>query len=120
MKPLLLTCVALCLGGCNTILRVNGEDAQSIVDKRAVGVSVGDFFDRYGQPRAREESNDGTRHFIWEGGITRAPAGPNGIEESVCRLRVSSDKAGRITEAAIIRDAKGERRLSRCAELFDS
>lgn len=110
---------ALCLAGCSSILRVNGEDAQAIVDKRAIGTSVGDFFQFYGPPRAREEANDGTLRFTWEGGARNVAPGPRGLEEMLCRLRISADKRGRIVTAPIVRDGKGERRLSRCAELFD-
>ena len=112
--PLLL---ALALAGCMSVLR--GEDPQVVVNKYAVGVPVGDFFQRYGTPRVREEAPDGTLQFTWEGGRARVAAGPRGPEESLCRLRLTTDKAGRIVSAPIIRDGQGEKRLSRCAELFD-
>jgi hypothetical protein len=114
--PLLLV---LPLAGCMSILRVNGEDPQVIVDKRVVGSQVGDFFQRYGPVRVREESPDGSRQFTWEGGRNKVAAGPRGPEESLCRLRVTTDKAGKIVAAPIIRDGQGERRVSRCVELFD-
>ncbi|MEO6743687.1 MAG: hypothetical protein ABIS28_21160 [Caldimonas sp.] len=107
------------LAGCMSILRVNSEDPQVIVDKRVVGTQVGAFFQRYGPVRVREESSDGSMQFTWEGGRNHVPAGPRGPEESLCRLRVSTDKAGRILSAPIIRDGQGEKRVSRCVELFD-
>jgi len=112
--PLLL---ALALAGCMSVLR--GEDPQVIVNKYAVGVPVGDFFQRYGTPRVREEAPDGTLQFTWEGGRAKVAAGPRGPEESLCRLRLTTDRAGRIVSAPIIRDGQGEKRLSRCVELFD-
>ena len=118
MKIIALLLV-LPLAGCMSILRVNSEDPQVIVDKRVVGTQVGDFFQRYGPVRVREESSDGSMQFTWEGGRNHVPAGPRGPEESLCRLRVSTDKAGRILSAPIIRDGQGEKRLSRCVELFD-
>jgi hypothetical protein len=47
-------------------------------------------------------------------------AGVRGQEDKICRLTITTDKKGRIATAFIVRDAKGERRLSRCAELFDT
>ncbi|MEP7057717.1 MAG: hypothetical protein ABI809_08095 [Caldimonas sp.] len=116
---LIVSLIALGLAGCGAIARVNGEDAQAIVDKRVVGTQVGDFVQRYGGSHARDEGPDGTVHFTWEGGLTRVAAGPRGLEEMICMLRISANKAGRIVAAPIVRDGKGERRLSRCAELFD-
>jgi hypothetical protein len=111
--------MATAVVGCQSILHFNDEDAQQIVDKHAVGVSAGDFFERYGKPRAREEHQDGTLEFIWDGGVVEMAAGVRGLEDKICSLRISTDKRGRIVSAPIVRDAKGERRLSRCAELFD-
>ena len=118
VKIILLSLV-LPLAGCMSILRVNSEDPQVIVDKRVVGSQVGDFFQRYGAVRVREESLDGSLQFTWEGGRNKVAAGPRGPEESLCRLRVTTDKAGKIVSAPIIRDGQGERLVSRCVELFD-
>ena len=112
--PLLLV---LPLSGCMSMLR--GEEPQAIVDKRVVGMQVGDFLPRYGAVRVREEAPDGTIQFNWEGGRNQVAAGPRGPEESLCRLRVTADKSGRIVSAPIIRDGQGVRRPSRCVELFD-
>ena len=78
--PLLLV---LPLVGCMSILRVNSEDPQMNVDKRVVGMQVGDFFERYGAPRVREEAPDGTLQFNWEGGRNKMAAGPRGLREPV-------------------------------------
>jgi hypothetical protein len=114
-----LPLVALCLAGCGSLLHaVEGQDVQAIVDKRLVGASVGDFFQRYGGPFSREEAPDGSLAFLWEAGFGNVAPGPRGPEEKICRLRLSADKAGRIVAAPILRDGQGERGFSRCAELF--
>lgn len=118
MKALILPFLLCGLVGCSVPSVLRGEDPQAIVDKRVIGMSIGDFFQRYGVVPVREEARDGSMQFIWEGGRARVPAGPRGPEESICRLRLSVDKAGRIVGAPIIRDGQGERRLSRCVELF--
>ena len=112
--------MAAALAGCQAILHFNDEDAQQIVNRRAVGVSAGDFFQRYGKPVSRIEAPDGTLSFQWEGGAVSMAPGVRGLEDKICRLQITTDKNGRIATAPIIRDAKGERRLSRCAELFDT
>jgi len=110
-------CIAALLSGC--FLRGPVDASQVAVDSKALGVPAGDFFDRYGRPLARLERADGTFIFDWEGGSEHMAAGPNGMEDKICRLRLTTGKDGRIVSAEIMRDAKGERRLSRCAELFD-
>src|SRR5438270_6954843 len=95
------------------------EGAQAAVNAKAVGLSVGDFFDRHGRPSSRLERSDGTLVFDWSGGATRVAAGPYGPEEKICRLLITTDKNGRIASAEIVRDAKGERALSRCVEVLD-
>ena len=113
------SCCALVLAGCGSVLHVNAEDAQALVTQRLVGTSVGDFFQRYGAPGPREEARDGTLRFTWEGGSRRVAAGPAGMEELLCQIRLTADKSGRIVTATILRDGQGERRQSRCAELID-
>ena len=115
----LVPAFALTLAACGTILHVNGEDAQAIVDRRALGMSAGEFFQRHGPPISRQEASDGTLTFGWEGGFERVPAGVLGPEEMICRLILTTDRSGRIVAAPIARDGKGTRRLSRCAELFE-
>jgi len=66
------------------------------VNAKALGVSAGDFFERYGRPMSRLEKSDGTLVFDWAGGSTRVAAGPNGPEEKICRLLITTDKNGRI------------------------
>lgn len=106
------------IGACSTLLPINGEKVQAIVDRRVVGVLVGDFFDRYGAPLTRHEALDGTITFDWEkAGRAIMGTGPGGPEER-CRLRITADKAGRIIAAPIVLDGLGQQRVSRCAEVF--
>ena len=109
----------LALAGCQNFLRDPAADAQTIVNRRVLGLSAGEFFQRYGAPRRREESSDGTLVFAWEGGLQSVPAGVYGPEELVCGLHITTDRRGRIVAAAIVRDGKGQRNSSRCAELFE-
>jgi len=120
MRPtaLLAPVVVSVLAGC--ALRAPVDASQVAVDAKAVGVPAGDFFERYGRPVTRVEQADGTFVFEWEGGSVKMAAGPTGLEDKICRLRLTTGKDGRIATAEITRDAKGERRLSRCAELFDN
>ena len=113
----LLPLASLALAAC--ALRAPVDETQLLVNAKAVGVSPGDFFQRYGRPVTRQEEKDGTMVFDWEGGSVRMAAGPLGLEEKICRLRLTAGPNGRIASALILRDAKGERRLSRCAEIFD-
>ena len=115
----LVPALLLALAGCQNLLRSPGADAQAIVDRRALGVSAGEFFQRYGPPRRREEASDGTLSFTWEGGLELVPAGVYGPEELICGLNITTDRRGRIVAAPIVRDGKGQRRASRCAELFE-
>ncbi|HUP09234.1 MAG TPA: hypothetical protein VMU47_18895 [Caldimonas sp.] len=89
------------------------------MNAKLIGIPVGDFFERHGRPISRLERSDGTLAFDWAGGDTRVAAGPYGPEDKICRLLITADKNGRIVSAEIIRDAQGERSLSRCVELLD-
>ncbi|MDQ6679624.1 MAG: hypothetical protein M3Y67_01490 [Pseudomonadota bacterium] len=119
MKLIVLP-LALALTGCGSVLRDNREDAQAVVDKRVVGMPVGDFIQRYGRPSKRVEANDGSLTVDWQAEPDGAVAGPRGLEDSICRLRLSASRAGRILAAPITQDGRGQRRLSLCAELFEA
>ena len=112
-----LVSAALALGACAS--RGSVQPSQAAVNAKAVGLSVGDFFERYGRPLSRLERSDGTLVFDWAGGDTRVAAGPYGPEEKICRLLITTDTKGRIVSAEITRDAIGERSLSRCVEVLD-
>lgn len=107
------------LSGCLPTLGLRAdEEPQAIVNRRAVGMRVAEFFDRYGAPTRREAAADGTLGFNWSSAGRYMAPGPRGLEEQFCRLRLVADRSGRIVSALITDDAAGERRFSRCVELF--
>ena len=114
-----LLALALALAGCGSVLRSSGEEPQAIVEKRVVGMTIGDFLDRYGRAATtREEAPDGSVTFNWQSPRMTLMGGPGGPEMSVCRLRLSVNRVGRILAAVIARDGDGVHRRSGCAELF--
>lgn len=116
---LLLTVVPVLLSGCGAFFRINAEDdPQLAVNRRVVGMRLGEFFERYGAPSRREESAEGVVGFNWGSAGRYVAAGPVGPEEQYCRLRILADRDGRIVSAPITRDGRGERRQSRCVEIF--
>ncbi|MGZ8356040.1 MAG: hypothetical protein ACXWVF_05455 [Telluria sp.] len=104
------------LGGC----ALPKEEVLAIVQKRIVGMPAGDFFDRWGRARSRVEIAGGTTEYDWLSAVPEARPGPEGLDEHVCRLRLTSDARGRIQRAQILYDAPGLKSTSRCAELFAS
>jgi hypothetical protein len=115
---LVIVLLVLALAACGSIFHFSGEDPQAVIDKRLVGMSIGDFVQRYGAPLTRNEGPDRSLAITWESAAPKIPAGPRGTEESICSLRVSTDPNGRIVAAPIMRDGRGERLLSLCAEIF--
>lgn len=114
-----LALLALGLAGCSGMLRSSAEEPQAIVDRHVIGLSAGDFFQRYGAPLGREEGLDGSLAFNWQSSRMSVVGGPYGPLISACRLRLSADRNGRIVAAPIVRDGDGKRRVSGCAELFE-
>ena len=109
----------LALGGCGAFFRINAEqDPQQAVNQRVLGLRLGEFFERYGAPTRREESTDGVLGFNWSSPNRYVAAGPVGPEEQFCRLRVVTERNGRIASATIVRDGRGTRHQSRCVEIF--
>ena len=103
------------LSGCE-IFKKNDETA-TIVGNRALGMPVGEFFDRYGRPQRREEMGDGALEFIWVSAVSPTQ-GAADVDNQVCSLRLSADKRGRISAAQVMYDGQGKTRMSRCAEIF--
>ncbi|MCW2798521.1 hypothetical protein [Nocardioides sp.] len=118
LRSLLPLAFASALAGCQSVLHVNDEDAQAIVNQRVVGTSIGDFITRYGAPVMRDEARDGSLTILWEGGPPKVGPGPRGLEERICRVRLSTDRNGRILAAPIVRDGPGQRHLSLCVEVL--
>jgi hypothetical protein len=104
------------LAGCG--LFKDNEEVQAIVNKRAIGMPVGDFFDRYGRPRTRSERPDGTMEYDWISTVPYARPGVEGLDERVCKLVLTSDRRGRIDSVVVRYDAQGIRSTSRCGEIF--
>ena len=117
--PLVLVALAslvVALSGCELMKR--NEDALAVIHKRVLGMPAGEFFDRYGRPRQRSEIAGGTIEYDWISAVGYARPGPEGLDEHLCRLRLTSDARGRISRAEVLYDAPGLRGGSRCGEIF--
>jgi hypothetical protein len=112
-------CVLACalLSGCE-IFKKN-EETTLIVGNRALGMPVGEFFDRYGRPEQRQELPDGGLQFIWVSSVMQTQ-GAADVDNQVCSMRVTANKVGRITAVQVMYDGQGKTRLSRCAEIFSA
>lgn len=109
-------CLLAALAGCGTFK--NNEESQAVVSKRIVGMPAGDFFQEFGRARSRSPQPDGSALYTWESAMGPAPAGPQGPDERICRLRVMADKRGRIESVSVQFDDPGRVSTSRCSELF--
>ena len=116
LRPLVAAALLVAVGGCE--LFKDNEEVQATVNQRVLGKPVGEFFDRYGRATARTEIGDSTSIYNWvsDRGMTRP--GPEGQDERICRLRLTVDKAGRISDVQILYDAQGTKSASRCGEIF--
>jgi len=116
LRRLIAAALLIAVGGCE--LFKNNQEVQVIVNQRVLGKPAGDFFDRYGRATARTEIADNTAIYNWisDRGTTRP--GPEGQDERVCRLRLTVDKAGKISDVQILYDAQGVKDTSRCGEIF--
>jgi hypothetical protein len=94
------------------------EAVLATINKRVIGMPAGEFFDRYGRPRARSEKADGSMEYDWISAVPYARAGPEGLDEHVCRLVLTSDRGGRINNVVVRFDAPGLKSTSRCGEIF--
>ena len=116
LRSLAAAALVVAVGGCG--LFKHDEEASAIVNSRALGKPVGEFLDRYGRATSRTEVGDNTAIYNWmsDRGMTRP--GPEGQDERVCRLRLTVDKAGKISDVQILYDAQGTKGPSRCGEIF--
>jgi len=105
-----------CLASCS-VFKSNIE-AQAVIDQNVVGSPVGDFFDKYGRPRSRSELPDGTTQYDWISSVPAAAAGPVGLDDRTCTLRIIGARNGRIASALVVLDNPGRESTSRCAEMF--
>ena len=106
----------IAVGGCE--LFKHNQEATAIINNRVLGKPVGEFFDRYGRATASTEIGNSTSIYNWisDRGTTRP--GPEGQDERVCRLRLTVDKTGKISDVQILYDAQGTKSASRCGEIF--
>lgn len=104
------------VAGCE--LLKHNEEATTVINRRAVGMPAGEFFDRFGRPGKRLEASDGSAAYDWVSSVPEAPPGPEGRDDRLCRLKVSVDKRGRISAVEILFDAPGLKSTSRCSEVF--
>ena len=116
LRRLVAAALLIAVGGCE--LFKHNEEAQAIVNQRVLGKPVGEFFDRYGRATARTEVGDNTAIYNWvsDRGMTRP--GPEGQDERICKLRLTVDKTGKISDVQILYDAQGVKSRSRCGEIF--
>ena len=106
------------LSGCELFKR--NEEVTTIINGRAIGMPAGEFFDRYGRATARKEAFDNNTLYDWISDVGQAPPGPQGRDDRVCKLRLTADKAGRISSVLVLYDAQGMKSTSRCAEIFSA
>jgi hypothetical protein len=103
------------LAGCG-IFKPN-EETLSVINARALGMPVGEFFDRYGKPEQRRELADSTLQFVWVS-ARDSTFGFASVDDHICSLRLAADQRGRISGIEILYDGQGKTRVSRCAEIF--
>ncbi len=104
------------LAGCQMLK--HDEDVSAVVNRRAVGMAAGDFFDRFGSAGRALDQGDGSAQYDWVSSVGYALPGPAGQDERICRLKVSVDNKGRVSAVQIIYDAQGRTSTSRCGEIF--
>lgn len=110
-------CAALiALSGCDLVKR--NEDAVATLHERVIGMPSGVFFERYGRATSRSPNLDGTVDYVWESRVGYASAGPAGLDDRICRLRLKADRQGRMQAVEIEYDAPGLTTTSRCREIF--
>jgi hypothetical protein len=115
-RRLLAATLVVVVGGCE--LFKHNEEAAAIINQRVLGKPVGDFFDRYGRATARTEVADNTAIYNWISDVGMTRPGPEGQDERVCKLRLTVDKAGKVSDVQILYDAQGVTSRSRCGEIF--
>ena len=85
-------CAALALAsfaGCE--LMKKNEEVTTVINRRAIGMPAGEFFDRFGPHGRKRELNDGSAEYDWVSSVPYTRPGPAGQDERICRLKVSVD-----------------------------
>jgi hypothetical protein len=107
----------LAIAGCS-VFKTN-EEGQAALNQRVVGMSVGDFFERYGSWKTRQVQPDGAVEYAWISAIgPTTNSGYYGLDDRTCSVRIIADKNGRILTASIVEDMPGRTTTSRCTEIF--
>lgn len=112
-----IVATALALGACS-VLSNPDRDAQGIVNRKLIGMNLGDFVDRYGGARVRDENADGSVSFLWQSKLKQVAPGVLSPDDNLCRVRVVADRGGHIVSSQIASDTIGEKSTSECADLF--
>jgi len=113
---LLLLCS---VAGCSAF--THNVETQAIINQRVTGMSVGDFFQRFGRWRTRSEQLDGSIEYNWTSAPGPTPnAGVLGLDDRVCTLHVVATRDGKIATADILFDNPGRVSTSRCREVFEA
>jgi len=117
LRPFAAALLAM-LAACS--LFKGNDEVLAVVNKRLIGMPVGEFFDRYGPSRTRSERPDGTMEYDWISSVPYVKPGPGveGLNDRVCKLDFTADRRGRIDTVAIRFDAPGLKSTSRCGEIF--
>ena len=117
LRSAAIAALLLAVAGCNVFK--NNDETQAVVSQRAVGMQVGDFFDRYGRPKVREPQADGSFEYLWLSVIGETPnRGWDGLDDKICTLRLIVAKDGKILTALVLKDTPGRSSMSRCVEIF--
>lgn len=58
------------IAGCEVFK--HNEEAMTVINRRAVGMPVGEFFDRFGRPGKRVELPDGSAIYDWISSVPEA------------------------------------------------
>ena len=121
-RPFLFPCalaaaaILVGLGGCE--LLKHNDEVLSTINKRVIGMPAGAFFDRYGRPNVRGEMPDGGTAYEWISSVGYAVPGPEGLDDRLCKLRLTADREGRISAVIVQYDGIGQKSTSRCGEIF--
>jgi len=116
LRRLAVAALVVAVGGCE--LFKHNQEAVAVINSRVLGKPVGEFFDRYGRATARTEIGDNTAVYNWISDVGMTRPGPEGQDERVCKLRLTVDKAGKVSDVQILYDAQGIKSASRCGEIF--
>ncbi len=116
-RPICAAIAFASIAGCGLF---KNEEVANVVNRRAVGMPAGEFFDRFGRAGLKRELGDGSADYEWISSVPFAPPGPAGQDERICKLRVSVDVRGRVSAVQILYDAQGVKSTSRCGEIFSA